>query len=87
MEIHAEDNEPDLYVLSRWHSGGESACQCRRPKRCGFDPHVGKIPWRRAGNTLQYSCLENPMDKRAWLAIVHGVAKECMQQNLVTKEQ
>ena len=47
MEIHAEDNEPDLYVLSRWHSGGESACQCRRPKRCGFDPWVGKIPWRR----------------------------------------
>ena len=23
-------------------------CQCRRPKRCGFDPWVGKIPWRRA---------------------------------------
>ena len=26
----------------------ESACQCRRPKRQGFDPWVGKIPWRRA---------------------------------------
>ena len=26
-------------------------------------------------NTLQYSCLENPMDRGAWLAIVHGVAK------------
>ena len=28
-------------------SGQESACQCRRPKRCGFHPWVGKIPWRR----------------------------------------
>ena len=29
-------------------SGKEPACQCRRPKRCGLDPWVGKIPWRRA---------------------------------------
>ena len=29
-------------------SGKEPACQCRRPKRCRFDPWVGKIPWRRA---------------------------------------
>ena len=29
-------------------SGKESACQCRRLKRWGFDPWVGKIPWRRA---------------------------------------
>ena len=27
------------------------------------------------GNPLQYSCLENPMDRRAWWATVHGVAK------------
>ena len=37
---------------------------------------VGKIPWRREnGNPLQYSCLENPMDRGAWRATVHGVAK------------
>ena len=29
-------------------SGRESSCQCRRCKRQGFDPWVGKIPWRRA---------------------------------------
>ena len=29
-------------------NGKEPACQCRRHKRCGFDPWVGKIPWRRA---------------------------------------
>ena len=36
--------------LPRWHSTSskEPACQGRRHKRCGFDPWVGKIPWRRA---------------------------------------
>ena len=29
------------------------------------------------GTPLQYSCLEYPMDRRAWLAAVHGVAKNC----------
>ena len=29
-------------------SGKESTCQCKRHKGCGFDPWVGKIPWRRA---------------------------------------
>ena len=31
------------------------------------------------GNPLQYSCLENPMDRRAWWATVHGVAKSRAQ--------
>ena len=31
------------------------------------------------GNPLQYSCLENPMDRGAWLAPVHGVAKSWTQ--------
>ena len=31
----------------RWLRDKESACQCRRHRRCGFDPCVGKIPWRR----------------------------------------
>ena len=34
-----------------------------------------QIPWRRNGNPLQYSCLENPMDREAWQATVRGVAK------------
>ena len=36
-----------LVWLPRWCSGKESACQCRRLSRRGFDPWVGKIPWRR----------------------------------------
>ena len=40
-----------------------------------FNPWVGEIPWRRAWHPLQCSCLENPMDRGAWWAAVHGVAK------------
>ena len=40
-------------------SGKESTCQCRRCKRQGFDPWVGKIPWIGNGNPLQYYCLGN----------------------------
>ena len=32
----------------------------------GFDPWVGKFPGEGKGNPLQYSCLENPMDRGAW---------------------
>ena len=41
----------------------------------GFDPWVGKIPWRRKWQPLQYSCLENPMDRGASLATVRGVTE------------
>ena len=34
-----------------------------------------KIPWRRAWHPLQYPCLENPMDRGAWRAVVHRVTK------------
>ena len=35
-------------------------------------PRVRKIPWRGNGNSVQYSCLENPMDRGAWQAMVMG---------------
>ena len=40
-----------------------------------FNPWVGKIPWRRDGNPLQYSCLENPMDRGAWWATIPVVTE------------
>ena len=43
--------------------------------RLGFDPWVGKISWRWNSNPLQYFCLENPTDRGAWWATVHGLAK------------
>ena len=41
----------------------------------GSIPGLGRFPGEGNGNPLQYSCLENPMDRGAWWAIVHGVAK------------
>ena len=41
----------------------------------GFDPGSGRSPGGGHGNPLQYSCLENPMDRGPWRATVHGVAK------------
>ena len=46
-----------------------------RQRKCRFDPWVRKIPWEGNGNPLQYSCLENPIDRGAWRATVHGVAE------------
>ena len=41
----------------------------------GSIPGLGRSPGEENGNPLQYYCLENPMDRGAWWATVHGVAK------------
>ena len=52
--------------------GKESACNDGDP---GSVPGLGRSPGERNGCPLQYSCLEDSMDRGAWLAIVHGVTK------------
>ena len=52
--------------------GKESAYN---PGDLGLIPGSGKFPGEGNGNPLEYSCLENPMDRGAWQAIVHGVTK------------
>ena len=129
VDVHCRQIQASFHGghgLPSWHSSKESWCQCRRYKRCGFDPWVGKILWSRAwqptpvfspgksrgqrtlagyspcslkqsdttaipklgrspgggdGNPLQYSRLENPTDRGAWLATVHGVAKSWTRLN------
>ena len=54
----------------------ESACKFRRHRRPGLIPGSGRSPGEGNGNPLQYFCLENPMDKGAWWATVHGGHKE-----------
>ena len=56
-------------------SGKEPACQCRRCKRCRFYPWVRRISWRRARQPTPVFCLKNPMDRGAWWATIHRVAK------------
>ena len=59
--------------LSWWLSGKESACSAGD---VGFIPGWGRCPGVGNDNPLQYSCLENPMDREAWRATVHEVAEE-----------
>ena len=44
-------------------------------REAGSIPGSGRSPGEGNGNPFHYSCLENPMDRRAWWAAVHGVAK------------
>ena len=59
--------------LPWWLSGKEPACNAGD---MGSIPGSGRAPGEGNGNPLQYSCLDNPMDSRAWWAIVHEVTKE-----------
>ena len=45
----------------------------------GSIPGLGRSPRGGHGNPLQYSCLENPMERGAWWAMVHRVAKSQIQ--------
>ena len=47
----------------------------------GFNPWVGKIPWRRKWQPLQYSWVENSMDRGTWQATVRGVTKSHTQRS------
>ena len=53
--------------------GKESACDAGDP---GSIPGLGRWLGEGNGNSLQYSCMENPMDRGAWWATVHGVTKD-----------
>ena len=60
--------------------GKESACNA---EDWGSIPGSGRSPGKGNSNPLQYCCLENPMDRGAWQATVHGVAR--VGHDLVTK--
>ena len=61
------DRNPAMYV------------QCGRP---GLTPGSGRSPGEGNGNPLQYSCLENSMDRGAWQVTIHGVTESDMTEQL-----
>ena len=56
-------------------SGKETACSAARHKDLGLIPGSGRSPGGGRGNPLQYSCLENPMDRGTWWATVDRVTQ------------
>ena len=63
--------------------GKESACNAENP---GSVPGLGRSPGEWNGYPLQYSFLENSMDRGAWQAIAHGVSRRD-GHNLVNEQQ
>ena len=68
--IYKSGNTSDGLLL--WLSGKESACKAGDS---GSIPGSERSPEEGNGNLLQYSCLENLMDRGAWWATVYGVTK------------
>ena len=52
-----------------------------------FDSWVGNISWRKAWQPTQYSCLENPTERGAWQAAVHGVTESGALLSMYTQHQ
>ena len=62
----------DLWICSNGSDSKESVWSSRD---LGSIPGSGISPGERNSNTIQYSCLENSMDRGAWWATVHGVTE------------
>ena len=66
----------EIHSFSAGSDGKASACNAGD---LGSIPGWGTSPGEGTGNSLQYSCLENPMDRGTWQATVHWVTKSQIQ--------
>ena len=68
--------------LLRWLSDKEYACRAGDTGDSDLVPGLKRSQGVGNGNPLQYSCLENAMDRGAWWATVHGVTKSWTRLNM-----
>ena len=71
-----EEMQLSVCKLPWWLTDKESTCKAEDAGNSSSIPGLGRSP---RGYPLQYSCLENHVDRRAWWATVHGVTKSRMQ--------
>ena len=70
LSVNENNNSVDMKF-----NGSDSKDSACNAEDLGSVPGSGRSPGEGNGNPLQDSCLGNPMDRRAWWATVHGVAK------------
>ena len=70
VAVHRGDRDAGGLVRTPVNKEGKGRVRARRDGFSGHTPGGGTVT-----GSLQYSCLENPMDRGAWRATVHGVAK------------
>ena len=78
VTLHTQKIKISVYVYGGFPDGSaskESACNAD----VGLIPGLGRSLGGENSNPLHYSCLRNPIDKGAWWATVHGVAKSWTQ--------
>ena len=82
ISLSRGSSQPRIYVylqlihgLPCWLSSKESACNAGDAGDAGSIPGSGRSPGGGHGNPLQYSCLKNPIDRRAWRATVHRASE------------
>ena len=78
-------SDPKYQSFLEGVSGKEPVCQCRRRNRCGFNPWVGKIPWRRAQLTPPvFLNTGESHEQRSWRTTVHRVTKNQICLNRIS---
>ena len=76
-DVQRDHSHFKVLFLSIWDfpGGSDGKASTYNAGDLGLISRSGRSPGEENGNPLQYSCLENPMDRGAWQATVHGVAK------------
>ena len=75
LKEYHEEMASGLGITKGFPGGSEVKASACNVGDLGSIPGSGRSPGDGNGNPLQYSCLENPMDGRAWWATIHGVEK------------
>ena len=73
-----------LVIISSFTTPGLPWRLIRQCRRRGLNPGLGRASGEGNGNPLQYSCLENPMDRGTWQATVHGVGSQKVRHDWVS---
>ena len=82
---HSQINRYSAHSVTNDNNKKESTCNSGDTGALGSIPELGRSPEEGNGNPFHYSHLGNPMDREAWRATVHGVAR--VGHDLATKQQ